>query len=1140
MKRTETSLVACSIAILIGIALLIPGVSFSQQGTGGGRIRGQVADPSGAPVPGAQVVARNIATSVSTAVETNTRGYYVLQLPTGVYDITATLSGFATATLQNVTVNIGSDVGLNIHLVIGSSRTVVRVTATASPLIAPDSSSGQTTVPSALVSTLPVEVSGGMRNAADFLKLTPGYQGSSFAARLNGGVSLDQEVTVDGAAVSPVGFGSGIQGSQMTLPSFAVQEFQVVGTNVDAQYGRTSTGAIKYVFKSGTNQLHGSAFEYLRNEALDSRNFFAANRGLDRQNEFGAELGGPIKKNKTFFYGYYDGFRYSTTNPATYYSLLTPAMKNGDFTAPGLPPIYDPATTQPDGSGGFTRNQFSCGGVLNVICANRISPISKYFAGLLPNPNLPGLTNNFIGDSTSINNSDQFLAKIDENLSSRSRLSGSYSFMNEPTTSVGPFGQALSGNISGDHGTRIILNWDYSISSTMLNHSMAAFSRWAFFSHQGGLTSLATGPNLNAQAGLGGIVDQSGQAVISAGPYFLGIGGEYNKQSHTEWQIGDDLSWSHGSHLAQFGFNHQTNYTIGLQNVCHPTGTFQFGPAETGLPSNTGTGFSVASFLLGAVDSGNWCQEPSSAWVMPYTALYAQDHWKLRRNLTLSYGLRWEYSSPITERQDRMANFDPSLPNPGAGNLPGALIFAGSGAGRSGIQSFGDPWHKGFGPRIGIAYSPNASTVFRAAYGVMYDTNSGPAIFQNQQGFFTNATLSSLDGGVTSAFNWNGGFPSVPLGPFFDPTFANGGSTSYMQPNGAREPMVQNWNVGMQRQIPGGIVIDASYVGTSMHHILVGNYNVNQLNPRYLSLGSLLESPVNSPQAQAAGIAVPYPGFTGTVAQALRPFPQYQQIILVQDPVGNNTYNSLQIKAQKTYSQGISFLVSYTLSKDLTDSDGNGGGGFIGGAQNYYNQRAEKAVSSSDVPQAVVAAYAYDLPVGKGKSLSIGNRVVDKILGGWITTGIVTLQSGTPLGIRTELSLPAITGPTSYNGPQGVRANVVGSSFYLNHNSGSFNPATDLYLNPAAFAAPPPFSFGNSPRLFSQIRSFGLQEWDVALIKKFPLTEHVNFGLKGEFFNVVNGVNFGAPVTDINNSSFGRIFRAGSPRTGQVSATVSW
>lgn len=1129
MRRRDISLVAGSIVILILVALIGPGELLCQQS--GGRISGQVADPSGAAVPDAQVEAKHIATNVVTAAKSNTSGYYTIQLPVGVYEIRVSHPGFSTTVQQNVTVTVGADVGLNVALVIASQTTTVNVTETVVPLITPDEASGSTTVESALVANMPVEVSGGMRNSADFLRITPGYQGTSFSARLNGGVGLDQEVMVDGVNVSPVGFGTGIQGAQMTVPSFAVQEFQVVGTNIDAQYGRTSSGAIKYAFKSGTNDFHGSAFEYLKNTDFDARNYFAPIRGLDRQNEFGSEIGGPIKKDKTFFYGYYDGFRFSQSNPATFYSLLTPAMKTGDFSAPGIPAIYDPTT----------QTQFSCAGVQNVICPDRISPISASFMALLPDPNLPGLTNNYKGTSSTTNNSDQFLVKIDQELHPGSSISGSYSFMTEPTSTVGAFGTPLSGSIAGNHGTRIIFNWTEAISPTLLNHFMAGESRWAFFGDNGGMTSLANGPNFNEKAGLTG-VDPAGEANLSVGPYFLGIGGYVNKQSHTEWELGDDLTWLHGSHLAQFGVKHQTYYTIGLQAVCQPVGTFDFGPAETGLPGNSGTGFSVASFLLGAVDSGNWCQEPSSAWVMPYSALYAQDHWKIRRNLTLSYGLRWEYSSPITERKDRMANFDPTLPNPGAGNLPGALIFAGTGAGRSGKTTFGDDWYRGFGPRLGIAYSPNKSTVFRAAYGIMYDTNAGPAIFQNQQGYFTNATLSSLDGGITPAFNWATGFPSVPLGPIFSPTFANGGSTTYMQPNGAREPMVENWNVGVQRQIPGGIVIDASYVGTAMHHILDGNLDLNQLNPSYLSLGPLLDSSVNSPAAQAAGIAIPYAGFTGTVAQALRPYPQYQQILLVQDPVGNNTYNSLQIKAQKAFSAGISFVLSYTLSKDLTDTDGEGGGGFIGGAQNYYDLRAEKAVAAADVPQAFVAGYSYDLPVGKGKKfLNLQNRTLDKIIGGWTTSGIITVQSGTPLGVTTELNLPAITGPLSgYNTPQGVRADVVGSNFYVNHDRGTFNPATDLYLNPAAFALPAPFTFGDSPRLFSQIRSFGLREWDAALLKRFHFTDRVSFGLKGEFFNVLNNVNFGAPVTDLQNPSFGHIFSAGNPRTGQVSGTIFW
>jgi hypothetical protein len=1106
---------------------------FSQEASTG-QVSGQVRDQSGAVIAGAQITARNLAQNTTSSAQSNNDGYYTFKLPLGNYDISATKPGFKELIQHNIDVTVGSNVGLDLALTVGAATTTVEVTTTS--LLAPNEVSGETTVPSSLVSSVPVEVSSGMRNSADFLRLTPGYQGSSFSARLNGGVGLDQEVLIDGADVSPVGFGTGIQGAQMTVPSFAVQEFQVIGTNVDAQYGRTSTGAITYVFKSGSNAMHGSLFEYNRNGVYDAKNYFETKRDVVDQNEFGAEAGGPIKKDKIFYYGYYDGFRLSSSNNASIYSLLTPAMQNGDFSAAGLPVIYDPATTAPDGSGGFTRQQFSCNGVLNVICPDRINTSAKYIDSLFPAPNLPGLTNNFIGTSTGTTKSDQFLGKLDTNLSDSSRLSGSFSFMREHILTDGPFGEALSGSNVVDHGYRLIINWDKTITPSLLNHVVLSGNRWTFYTFDGGTTSLNSGSDLNAKAGLGGILDQSGEATIAAGGYFFGIGGDDNGPRHNDEEAGDDLTWAHGSHQFQFGFNTTRFYTLALQEAGpgnNQYGTFTFAPQETGLPdAAAGTGFAAASYLLGNVDQGVWGQEPLQAMVMPYYALYGQDKWKVRRNLTVSYGLRWDYNSPITDRDDRIANFDPTLANPGAGNLPGALVFAGSGAGRSGKSQFADAWHKGFGPRFGIAYSPTSNTVLRGAYGIMYDTNSGPAIFLNQQGFFASDTINSSNGGVTPAFNWSVGFPTVPLGPFFDPTFANGGSTKYMQPSGARLPMVQNFNVGIQHQFPGGIVVDASYVGTNAHHLLVGNYNENQLNPQYLSLGSLLESPANSAAAQAAGINVPYAGFTGSVAQALLPYPQYPGgVNLSSDPVGNNTYNSFQIKAQKRFSHGLSFLVSYVLSKNLTDADGEGGSIFLGGAQNYYNLRAEKAVALEEVPNAFIGSYSYELPIGKGRLLNINNKIADRAFGGWAMSGIVTLQSGNPLAISTEESLPAIGG---------VRPNVVSNQFYASHSRGSFNPTADLYLNPAAFAAPAPFTFGDAPRAFSQIFDFGIEDWDVAFMKKVPITEHVNFALKMEFFNFLNNVNFGAPVTDINNPSFGKISSALAPRIGQISGTISW
>jgi hypothetical protein len=1112
------------------------------------RVSGLVTDQSGAVIVGAAVTAQDTATNVTTNVTSNERGYYVLQLPVGIYNIRTSSSGFRTVLREQVQVTVGSDVTVDFPLTLASAEQTAEVVETAAPLLTSNSSAVQQTVESQLVLNLPLAVSGGTRNSADFLKLTPGYQGNTFSARLNGGVGLDQEVTIDGATVSPVAFGAGIQGSQNTVPGFAVQEFQVIGSNVEAQYGRTSTGVIKYVYRSGTNKLHGSAFEYLRNEALDARNFFSPTVARDHQNEFGGDVGGAVViphlydgHNRTFFYSYYDGFRYSNSNPGTIYSLLTPAMRAGDFSAPGLPIIYDPATTRPDGNGGFTRDQFSCNGRLNVICPNRIGPISQYFANLFPDPNLPGLSNNFKGTSTSTNNMDQGLIKIDQTLHN-GQLSVSYNHTSEPTTAGGAFGPALSGSFGDNQGRRAILNWDQTLAPNKLNHFGASFNRWFLFNHEGGQVDFTTGSDLNQKAGLGGIINPHGQSTINVGGagqsagagYFLGIGGNINRIAHQNWRITDDFSWISGSHEYQFGISQTRYYTTGLQQAggFTPFGSFNFGPLETGLPGQQNTGFSVASYLLGDVDQATYGQQPSQAWLFRNWGLYAQDRWKIRANLTLTYGLRWEHEPPIKDKLDRLANFDPALANPGAGGRPGALVFAGKGPGRTGRDQFVDSWYGGFGPRIGLAWSFTKNTVLRAAYGVIYDTNAGPAIFLNQQGYFTQATLSSLNGGVNPAFNWAIGFPPVPQGPFFDPTFANGSSTSWMQPNGARLPTVQNWNFGIQRIIGHGLLVEASYVGTSAHHLLNGSLNYNQLNPSYLSLGSLLGADIGSAAAASAGIGAPYPGFKGSVAQALRPFPQYQSITMSSNPLGNNSYNSLQVRAQKRYQSGLSFVLSYTLSKDLTDSDGQGGGAFLGGAQNYYNLRLEKAVAAADVSHAFVAGYTYDLPFGADKPFHTTNRFVDKyVLGGWTTSGIVTMQSGMPLGITTELSLPA-TGQ--------VRPDVVSNQFFIHKDRSSFDPGKYLYLNPAAFAAPAPFAFGNAPRLFSQIRAFGTKEWDATIQKSIPIRENIRLALKAEFFNILNVVNWGAPVTDINNPSFGSINSAAPARTGQVSGTLSW
>jgi hypothetical protein len=1137
-STSSLSRVVRQVLLSVSVGLLSVSTALAQSSVGG-RVSGRVTDQSGAMVPGAHISALNINTGIENGTQSDASGYYALQLPQGDYTITASATGMATVKHDHISITTGGDADVDFPLPIAAAQTVVEVHGDASSeLITPTSAVVQTTVNNALVSNIPVEVSGTLRNANTFLKLEPGYNGSS----LNGGYAGDTPTTVDGGDVSGSGFGAGQQtvGWAMPVPSFAVQEFQVVGSNADANVGRTPTGAVSYALKSGTNQLHGSTFVYNRNTVYDAKTFFEPVRGVDQQNEFGFDLGGPIRHEKAFFYGYYDGYRYKTSNTGTFYSLLTHQMKMGDFSAAGIPAVYDPTTTISNGSAGFTRQQFSCNGNLNVICPNRLSSVSTYFASLFPDPTLPGLVNNYKGTTSLSNSFDQFLGKVDYSFSPTSRVSFSYNWQRNPETGFSgafpqcPFGLACGTLIVNFHGTRAIANWYKTLSASKSNHVIVSFNLLDFFMHFGGQQSITSGDNYNQNAGLTG-VDGSGFAHLSAGAQYLGGGSNINKIAHSVAKLADDFTWVRGAHEMQFGIIFQYYATIGVQASGNSSywGTFSFSPLETNLPGNSSTGFAPASFLVGAVDSGGFGQNPNQAGIMPYLGIYGQDKWRIRQSLTLTYGLHYDYDPPITERNDKITSFDPELPNPGAGGILGALIYGGVGPGRSGERQFANPWRMGYGPRIGLAYSFRPTTVIRAGYGLMYDNSSTPAEVMNQQGFFAQTIFQSTNGGVTPAFNWNIGFPTIPLGGDLVPTFANGGSTEWMPRTGARLPAVENYNVGIQQRLWAGIVVDASYVGTQSHYMYNGNLNPNQLNPNYLSLGNTLASQIGSPQALAAGITAPYPGFTGTVAQALRPYPQYQTITYLNDPVGNAHYNALQIRVQKALNQGeqgLTMLIAYTREKNISDDNSVG-------AQNFYNLKAEKAVTSYDVPQNLVAGYSYTLPIGKGKLLNINNSLADRLIGGWSTSGVVTLQSGQPITVTTLLSLPSI-GPL-------LPDVVAGQPLYsATHTRGSFNPnnpSANKYINSSAFTAPPAFTFGNAPRYFDDLRSFGVKDWDTALMKTFPIHERLNFSVKGEFFNVLNTVNFGPPAANSSLGTFGTITTInGNPRNGQVSGTFSW
>lgn len=645
--------------------------------------------------------------------------------------------------------------------------------------------------------------------------------------------------------------------------------------------------------------------------------------------------------------------------------------------------------------------------------------------------------------------------------------------------------------------------------------------------------------------GLQGVLAPEGPYLIIQGGYpgdpYFGTHNPKQAEDDRNTKLTASLAWFKGTHNIKFGGNF-FRWNADFHTDTWANGQFEFDNGQTGLPGNffSQTGFGYASFLLGDVayvlirgpeDDGE------RSWAMGY---FIQDEWRVTPRLTLNYGLRYDYQPQYTSPHHEGSSFNGALPNPDAGNIPGALEFLTSSRTR-----FGDTYKLGFGPRFGFAYKLDSKTVMRGSYGLFYGPVSQfSGEVAPRQGYVPSFALTSTDG-VSPAFNWSNGVVTPPgfTNPTLSSTIANGSATAYMGKDDGRPAQIQLINFGLQRELPKNILAEAAYIGNLSHHIATNTLNqINQLDfAKYGSLGQLLIAPFNSAQAIAAGITSPYPGFQGTVAQALRPFPQYLGINDANSMIGNSTYHALQLKLQKRFSSGLSFLIGYTLSKNLTDVDSTAGY-FTTGVQDAYNRRAEKALSSIDSPNQVVASYTYELPFGPGRKLVNSNNAVARyVVGGWALSGINTYKNGTPLSVITSTVLPTTNDSLAESGTS-VRPNVVtGVSPLTGIGCSSFNPQTNLYLNKAAFTAPAPFTFGNAPRELSDARTCPHLDEDISLMKYLPLKENrVNLRFGADAFNLFNRRNFGSPDTNFNDPGFGTIASAGPGRVLQVQFKLLW
>ena len=1125
-----------TIFVLIAFPLLVPAQ------TDRGTIRGTVLDTTGGAVPGATVTATSVDTGVRSSSTSGESGTYnITSLRPGMYTVTAESRGFKKLIRENVRVEVAGTVGLELQMAIGEVTESVTVSDVA-PQLKSESSSVSTGVNPKSFVDLPLSANGGNRSAESFIFLAPGTTGNTFDAHINGSQTLSKEIQIDGLSATTAEVGGDPR--VLTLPPEAIQEFALVTSNFAAEFGNTGGGVEQFTIRSGTNQFHGVGYEFLRNDKLDSRGFFNAARSINRQNEYGGSLGGPIRipkvyngTNKSFFFFNVNYFKFRSGPVNQIASVPTAAFRGGDLSLlrdpSGLVQLYDPRSTRADGQGGFTRDPF----VNNQIPSARISPVSQKVLALVPAPILGGILNNYPATGNNRTDNRNYTMKFDHLFSSAHRISGSWN--NGHNTDSGPFAplpRPVANNrfgLLGPGQDTVRLSEDWVISPTLLNHFSAGLTR----QHQL-LQAPEYGQNWSEKLGLKG-VNNGPFPVIFTDPFTpWGQNQDLLRTISATYLFSDSLSWVKGKHNLKFGIDFRKMQNNLLQGAS--SGSFTFSRNETAFPSGAlrgTTGNAFASFLLGEVDNGSMLiNEVTRGMRLTYFAGYAQDDYKLSPKLTLNIGMRWDLFTPMREVNNVYSIMDPKLPNPAANGFPGAIVFAGTGPGRAGKERLTDGIaYKNFGPRLGLAWSVSKRLVIRTAYGISYyptGAQGGGNAKPPATGFTATPAFFSQDQGLTSGFNWNDGFPqNFTRPPIIDPGFGVRAGTApgaNLWLSDAKLPLyTQAFNFGTQWQLRANWLLDVGWVGQKSNRLSTGVYNINQVNPTYLRFGDLLTRQIDDPAVRAAGFSRPYSSFQGSLAQSLRPFPQYGGVGFVNSAnVGNSTYHSLQTKIEKQYSNGLFLLSSYTWAKSLTDASSALSGFFSTSARDQFNRSLEKAIAQYDIPHRAVLAFNYELPIGPGKKALNSKGALGKIVGGWQVNAIMSYQAGEPIGVGINNTLPLFNSRNLPNVVQGVNPNLP---------KDKFDPAKNLLLDIKAFSAPAPFTYGNAASILPTSRTFKAFNEDFGIMKRTNFREGMFLEFRFEMFNAFNRVRFGGPATNYSDAfNFGKVTsQANGPRLGQ-------
>jgi len=1088
------------------------------------QLTGTVVDSSGAAVPGAVITARDLATGdVSTTKSNGTGDYTLPYLKPSTYQITCQLTGFKRFEQGPITLQVNQVLQVNVSLTPGDVTQNIQVTADAAPLQTESASLSQV-VTTRSIEGLPLNV----RDAFGLIALTPGaVMGANFGVGggtsdfgrvwynsdyyVGGGSSGSQDVMLDGAPIVVGDFNKSV----MNPPLDSVQEFAVQATNYSAQFGRSSGAEVSMVTKSGGNSFHGTLYDFERHSVTDANYFFnnKNNIGLPSwsRHQFGANIGGPIIRNKWFFFGDYEGLRQGV--PETEISTLPTALQQaGNFSnthaANGsLITIYDPASTTLQSNGTYLRTPFPN----NTIPSSEINPVSAKAVSFYPATNLAGNpvtgVNNYVYTPDQTVQIDKYDLRSDLNLTDKTKIFDRFSQERDSRYTPG----AMPGAIGGGGWV-----WD-------------TFTQEVFdISH---VFSSSTVADINL-SGLRAKAIQKGASwgfdVASLGlpasytsvalPYFpvytmsdvLGTdqtapGNTLQTQPRNVFSIEGAVSHQRGKHNLKFGVDVRWfHFNEDQHNLS--SGTFSMSRLYTQGPnptqaSSTG-GYDFASFLLGDATSGSIQTMSPMSTMGSYYGLFVQDDWKVTNHLTINVGLRYELNLGDSEKYNRIGDFSPNTPSPlasdpGLSGLLGQVSWIGGSNPHTTL-----PANSGLGPRFGFAYTLG-KTVIRGGYGIDYlprvvYANGYGALETNQ----ATTMVTTLNNGLTAANTLSNPFPTgiIPAlndrNPLVDVGASLGNIPVYHRSIG----YVQMWNFGLQHELPYGIVVDAHYWGNKGTHLAADTasvsgtvaLNLDQLPDQYLAMGSALNAQVANPfYGLGLGGVLASPTFSRQ--QSLLPYPQYTGVSQLYGLWGDSHYEAGSFQADKRFSTLLTFSVVYTRAKNITD---------LRSPLDVYNLHAERGLAPFDVPNNFRLSWVFSIPYGHGRAFGAGaNRFADTVLGGWNLNSFVTLLSGFPIGISRP----------SLNDGQSAKLS---------------NPTIAEWFNTSVFTTSPAFTFGNVGPVLPDVRTDWTRNMDVVLSKDFGVSirdKRITAQLRIECFNLFNHPQFSSPNTSVTSAAFGQV-----------------